>query len=565
MRYRNILSTGNAWTTIDLDRNKTTLVVGSNGAGKSTMLDAISFALYGRAFRKINKPQLVNTINKKGLLVELDFDVGATEYTIRRGIKPTVFEIWKNGDKVDQDAASRDYQSYLEQNILKLNFKSFGQIVVLGSSTFVPFMQLSSIHRREIIEDLLDIQVFTVMNLLLRDQSGQTKAELRETKYQIDLTEERIATAKQHSEQMRQLREQEVKALRERCAQYNDTIETDMRGIDANLRRIAALNNEIDDLVDVQKQLKRLSDVGKEISTRIGRLQREIEFYDQHDTCPTCQQDLDKMFKQSRVSSRMDLVSQFTEKNQQVRDKLDRLQQRMVQINNVQQQINSIQSDNIATQSRIQVNQDAIRSVERDLNRAQNEIEVTTEDKIREFGQQLDQHTQHHRQLAFDDEINGIVSSLLKDGGIKTQIIRQYVPVMNKLINKYLAAMDFFVQFELDENFDERILSRYRDEFSYSSFSEGEKLRIDLALMFTWRAVSRMRNSVSTNLLIMDEIMDSSLDDAGTEDFLGLITDLAEDSNVFIISHKGDTLKDKFDHVIEFKKIRNFSQISEGN
>lgn len=563
VRYKNILSTGNTWTTINLDTNKSTLIIGENGAGKSTMLDAICFALYGKPFRKINKPQLLNSINQKELEVDLLFQVGKNEYRIRRGIKPNIFEIWKNNELLNQDAAARDYQAYLEQSVLKMNFKSFGQIVVLGSSTFVPFMQLPAQHRREVIEDLLDIQIFSTMNNLLKDKIVNNKTEFQENKYQIDLVSDRIKSAKDHNDSIRKIKTTEVSRIKEKVKEQLDYITKEEESIEAALTSLDALMFSIGDKKDVKKKFDDLNDLDRKLDVKKSQLSKEMQFYENHDNCPTCKQGIEHEFKHETIQSHTKKYQEIEDARTNINERRLVVEQRLLEISDVEDEISEQNLKTSEHRANIKLSKSILAGFKKELMDAEKEVEAVDTSKISELEKVLKDHHDRQTQLSTDRETLSIVGSMLKDGGIKTRIIKQYVPVMNKLINKYLSAMDFFVQFELDEAFNETIKSRFRDVFSYGSFSEGEKLRIDLALLFTWRAVSKLRNSVSTNLLIMDEIMDSSLDNAGTEEFLKIINELTSDSNVFIISHKGDQLYDKFEHTIRFQKHKNFSRIAE--
>jgi len=563
VRYKNILSTGNTFTEVQLNRSKSTLIIGDNGAGKSTMLDALTFALYGKPFRNIKKNQLVNSVNGKGLEVEARFSIGGNKYLIIRGIKKNKFEIYKNGEMLNQDASIRDYQAYLEDTILKLNYKSFGQVVVLGSSTFVPFMQLKAGERREVIEDLLDIQIFTVMNTLLKDRLSENKTAITDIKYNIDLLNNKIVSSKKHNESIRQLREGEVDKLKEKLREQIAIVETQQEAVDSLITEVSDLTGAIADKAETKAKLKELQELDRELVTKHKALTKEVEFYHDHDNCPTCKQGIDHQFKEDTVSSHSAKTTEIEEAREQLKVKGSKLEERIDEIDGVESTIGekNIEMGEHRITSKIAMN--SCKSIKEELVGAEKEATVVDTQEIADLESEL--RTGHADQTSLFDEKEtlGVVSSMLKDGGIKTRIIKQYVPVMNKLINKYLSAMDFFVQFELDENFNETIKSRFRDVFSYSSFSEGEKLRIDLALLFTWRAVAKLRNSVSTNLLIMDEIMDSSLDTSGTEEFLKIIQDLTADSNIFIISHKGDQLFDKFHSVIRFEKVKNFSRIAQ--
>lgn len=562
VRYKNILSTGNAWTEIMLDNHKSTLIVGDNGAGKSTMLDAITFALYGKPFRKINKPQLINSINGKGLEVEVNFQISRDVYLVKRGIKPTLFEIWRNGELLNQDAAARDYQSYLEENILKMNFKSFGQVVVLGSSTFVPFMQLPASSRRDVIEDLLDIQIFTTMNSLLKDRVQVNKEEISELKYQIELVSDRISSAKEHNDSIRKMKKIEVEKIKEKVKEYLASIESEQKSIEDCNEKIDDLMATIQDKKDKKKVLKEYEDLQVKLKTKLNTLNKDKKFYENHDNCPTCKQGIDHDFKESVITEKSKMYVEVEDGLEKLLKKIKEVNDRLEVISDVEDEISAYNLTASEHRANVKLITNTLKTIKKELEDAEKSAEEIDTTKIKELSESLTSYHTKQEQLINNKEVLAVVSSMLKDGGIKTKIVKQYVPVMNKLINKYLAAMDFFVDFQLDENFNETIKSRFRDVFSYASFSEGEKLRIDLALLFTWRAVSKLRNSVSTNLLIMDEIMDSSLDNSGTEEFLKIINELTADSNIFIISHKGDQLFDKFDNVIRFEKVKNYSRMA---
>jgi len=562
VRYKNILSTGNTWTEVFLNRSKSTLIVGENGAGKSTMLDALTFALYGKPFRKINKNQLTNSVNGKGLEVEAFFSISGNNYVIKRGIKPGKFEVWKNDELLNQDAAARDYQTYLEEQILKLNYKSFGQVVVLGSSTFIPFMQLKAGERRDIIEDLLDIQIFTTMNTLLKDKVSENKAEITDIKYQIDLVENKIDSAKSHNASIRKIKETEVGKLKDKLKEQVVFVEEQQALMDTLLDEIEELNSSITDKADQKKKLAEFQELNHDLTTRLNKLRKDVEFYQKHDNCPTCKQGIEHEFKEETIESSRATAAEIETAKGEIGHKSVVVETRLAEIDQVEDTMSEKNISVSEHRANVKIGMNTCKSIKKELDGAQQEVEEIDTSDIKKLEGDLNDYHSKQNELFDHKETLSVVASMLKDGGIKTRIIKQYVPVMNKLINKYLSAMDFFVQFELDENFNETIKSRFRDEFSYSSFSEGEKLRIDLALLFTWRAVSKLRNSVSTNLLIMDEIMDSSLDNAGTEEFLKIIEELTADSNIFIISHKGDQLFDKFHSVIKFEKVKNFSRIA---
>lgn len=562
IKWKNFLSTGNTWTEIDLCRSKSTLVVGENGAGKSTMLDAISFALYGKPFRKINKNQLINSVNKKNLEVEIAFNIGEANYVLKRGIKPNLFEIWKNGELVNQDAALRDYQAYFEQSILKMNFKSFSQIVVLGSSTFVPFMQLSAANRREVIEDLLDIQVFSTMATLLKEKVQKNKTELLDCKYQVDLCEQKIESAKDHSAEIRRMKSIEVDKIKLKVSEILARIEEEERYIDAIEKIIQVCVDDTNDRQSVEKKREELMSMKRKIDFRKDAIIKEMTFFEDHDNCPTCKQGIDHDFKGETVESHMAKLEEIKAGQDKLDGKLAEVEERLRQIAEVDKQANSATLKAGEHRGNIRSSKSQLAGFKQDLISAEKEVEEVDSKKLVEMIDQLSALNDKLSDLSFHKETLTVATSILKDGGIKTRIIKQYVPVINKLVNKYLSALEFFVDFNLDEQFNETIKSRFRDEFSYGSFSEGEKMRIDLSLMFTWRAVSRLRNSVSTNLLIMDEVFDSSLDQTGTDEFLKIIQELTADSNVFIISHKGEVLQDKFESTLSFVKEKGFSQLA---
>jgi DNA repair exonuclease SbcCD ATPase subunit len=564
IRWKNFLSTGQAWTEMDLERHKSTLVIGDNGAGKSTFLDALSYGLYGKPFRRINKPQLINTINRKDLQVEVLFKIGKHNYLVKRGMKPNKFEIWQNDTMINQDAAARDYQDYLEKHILKLTHKSFSQIVVLGSSTFVPFMQLSSMHRREVIEDLLDLQIFSLMNTLLKDRLQENDETLRECGYRLKIIGEKIKLTKDHIADLEADNVNRVNGtkliIKENTAEINA-----LKGSASEYEeKVAILQKEISDLNSVRERYEKLKTIRVKLNSKLAEYKKEISFFENHDNCPTCNQDIDQEFKCETVSDKESKLKETIGGIDQLQLELEKAEQRISEITDIQLDIQSNQTS--ITEKTWQINN--LINVNAKLTEEIESLTGTTKSKNKEektlekFEKEFEVGEKAKINLINNRNTLGVVSFILKDTGIKTRIIKQYVPIMNKLINKYLAAMDFFVQFELDENFNETIKSRYRDEFSYASFSEGEKMRIDLALLFTWRTVAKIRNSASTNLLIMDEVFDSSLDTTGTDEFLKILNELTSDTNVFIISHKGDQLIDKFNNVIKFEKHKNFSRIA---
>ena len=562
VRWKNLLSTGSAFTEILLDRNTNTLVVGENGAGKSSVLDALCFVLYGKPFRKIKKDQLINSINGREVVVEIEFEIYSKQYKIIRGIKPTIFEIYQNGVLLDQDAASRDYQEYLEKNILRMNMKSFTQIVILGSSSFVPFMQLPAGVRREVIEDLLDIRIFSTMSVLLKDRISGNKDNILTNKNDIqnstDILELHEKQKKKNSE-----KKNEIVAL------AIDRISELQSNIDRVNGEITIVQNEIDDLLisiqDESKVIKRISKIElleSDLESTKTKAKKTIKFYEEHDNCPTCTQTIDASIKSTKIFEKQSTLDKISDALIVLGKELSQTQNRQQEISEVNRNIkgkerritNDLSASVLADQREIAILQKQISDTTADK-------ETETDVKIDEIQKRLDELKLTKDLLLHKKELYELAGIILRDGGIKSRIIKQYIPIMNSLINKYLAAMDFFVKFQLDESFEETILSRHRDNFTYDSFSEGEKMRIDLALLFTWRTIARMKNSANTNLLILDEVFDASLDANGCEEFLKLIHSL-EDANVFVISHKGDIMQDKFRSTIKFEKHKNFSRIS---
>lgn len=564
LRYQNLLSTGNQFTELDLNRSRSTLIVGENGAGKSTFIEALTYVLYGKPYRNINKPQLLNSITGKGLLVEVEFSIGKKDYLIRRGIKPNIFEIYQNGQMLNQNAGTRDDQEFLEKSILKLNFKSFSQIVVLGSANYVPFMQLPAMQRRAVVEDLLDIQIFSVMNSLLKDKINSNRDDLQGIDYKINLCEQKIDLHTKHIDALKLNNDDLIQQKNVKIAEYEKSIQTHRMAIDEMMVKVDDLNKQVADQNKVETRKTKLVQMESSLEDRIRKLNKEIQFFHDHDNCPTCKQGIDHDFKNKTLEVRSNKKVEIQSALTQIEDQIATAQQRIEFINQTNEVIQQYNSS-------IQSNNQQIVFYQRYITELNNEIKELIEqgnkidtdlDDSEKYKKELDGYKRSKETLTKQKSIYEVAAHMLKDSGIKTKIIKQYVPVMNKLIAKYLATLDFFIDFTLDESFNETIKSRYRDEFSYASFSEGEKLRIDLALMFTWRAIAKLRNSASTNLLIMDEIFDSSLDAAGTEEFFKILESLTDNTNTFIISHKGDQLFDRFESVIKFEKHSNFSRIA---
>lgn len=563
IRYKNLLSTGNSFTEIALDRNHSTLIVGDNGAGKSSILDALSFALYSKPFRKVNKGLLVNSINGKGLLVELEFQIGKKEYLIRRGIKPNVFEVFQNGELINQHADSKDHQEHLEKNILKLNHKSFSQIVVLGSASFVPFMQLTAQNRREVIEDLLDIEIFSTMNTLLKEKIQTNKSSIIDTDHELKLNSEKIEMIKKHINTIKTNNEELIKQKEEKIVELKRQIDEANTNITTTTATIDEYQESISDSTKVDNRLAKLRTLNSQLDSKLHKLEKEIEFFQEHDDCPTCRQGIQHEHKQEIVNNDNQMLADVQKAKQKLEKELEEVSTRLSEITETNKKIlelnRKVSNYNIEIQT-LNTFIDGIKKEIASILEDKTIVEDNSEE-LKEVKAKLKEAIEQKEELVKDRQVLDVAALLLRDSGIKTRIIKQYVPIMNKLINKYLAAMDFFVNFELNESFEEKIKSRFRDEFTYDSFSEGEKMRIDLSLLFTWRAIAKLRNSASTNLLIMDEVFDSSLDGAGTEEFLKILETLTNDTNVFIISHKGDQLFDKFAHVIKFEKHKNFSRI----
>jgi len=562
IKYKNLLSSGNSWSEVRLDHHRTTLISGTNGSGKSTLLDAIVFALYGRAFRKINKGQLINTINAREAEVEITFSVGSNNYLIRRGIKPNLFEIWKDNVMINQDAASKDYQAYLEQNILNLNYKSFNQIVILGSATYVPFMELPAYARREIIEDLLDIQVFSTMNTLLKDRVSGNKESITENSYQMDLMESKLSSAKEHNASIRKIREDEVEKIREKMAVHIKEIEDAKVVINEQEGVLQTVLDDVKDKPEMKAKSEKAKSLRRDIESQVRSHQQELSFYQDHDDCPTCKQGIEHEFKAGIISEKDTKLSELETGLKQLAEKAKVYEDRLESISVLEDQMRNINLGIGDQRATIKVAKNALVSYKNELVSAEEQVEAVDTTKLQEISDKL-KSTEVEQQDLFDDrEVLTVVQAMLRDGGIKTRIIRQYIPIMNKLINKYLGSFELFVDFQLDENFNEVIKSRFRDAFSYASFSEGEKLRITLAIMLAWRSVAKLRNSVSTNLLLLDETLDGALDGVGIESLIDTLHNLNADDNIFVISHRGHQFGDKFDNHIRFQKIRNFSEIT---
>lgn len=567
IKWKNFLSTGNNFTKINLNTHNKTLIVGENGAGKSTILDALCFSLFNKPFRKINKPQLVNTVNLADCVVEVEFSIGKIDWKIKRGMRPTVFEIYKDGKILDQSASSADQQKWLEQNVLKLNYKSFTQIVVLGSSTFIPFMQLPAAGRREVIEDILDIRIFSTMNSILKDRFKENKEALSDIDYSISILKEKVEVQKRFIVDLKKQSEENVVLWEEEIANMQQDIESNQLELEKHMVEIDTMTKQMNAYPNPQKELGKLNEFYIKFKSKIKDMEKEINFLTSNDTCPTCNQDITENFRELNVNKNKQNIKKLDDALLDIKSKQTTLNESLTQRNSIQKNINQSQNkinncfstinwkkDKVKdTQDKIQSLKDNTDNVDRERDKMKTLIEQGK-------GQEL-----QRRQIAKRSTELKIVADILKDGGVKSTIIRKYLPVMNTLINKHLQELEFYVNFNLDDTFNETIKSRFRDEFSYASFSEGEKMRIDLALLFTWREVAKLKNSVNTNILILDEIFDSSLDSNGTTDFINILRTVTDGNNVFVISHKEDMLHDKFDNVIQFKKVKNFSKPSQTN
>ena len=563
VRWKNLLSTGNSLTEIKLNKSPNTLIIGHNGAGKSTILDALCFGLFGKPFRKINKPNLLNSINQQKGIVEIEFTIGKKKYKIVRGIKPNVFEIYVDNVLLNQDAAARDYQEVLEKQILKLNYKSFTQVVILGSASFVPFMQLSPGDRRNIIEDLLDIQIFSTMNSLLKEKFSTNKDELTKVKYDINLVQEKISLQLANIEEHKKNNRAEVERKQEEIEESQAQIDKISKDVELIQKHINALQTKVLDKSKLEAKSKEYLQIESKLESKLKRLKKDETFYHENDNCPTCKQSIPAEFKATQLSSITTIKDEVDNAVSQIETRIESLSESLGKMQKILENISKHQNEILKHNTNITATNKYIGKLNKEIAELQSKSDTSEQDneKLNEFKTELDRCKKEYDVLFVEKQYMDFASTLLKDTGIKTKIIKQYLPIMNKLINKYLKAMDFFVNFNIDENFEETIKSRHRDEFSYANFSEGEKMRIDLALLFTWRQIAKLKNSVSTNLLILDEVFDSSLDTVGTEEFLKLIHEMGNDTNVFVISHKGDQLFDKFRSVIKFQKVNNFSQV----
>jgi len=562
IRWKNFLSTGNQYTEVDFTENKTNLIVGTNGAGKSTVLDALTFSLFGKPFRKINKPQLINSVNEKDCRVEVEFSIGNIEWKVIRGIKPALFEIWRNDTALDQSSAALDQQKWLEQNVLKMNYKSFTQIVILGSSTFVPFMQLSAAHRREVIEDLLDIKIFSSMNMVIKEKIRQAKEDIKVLELKKESLLDKVKMQQSFIEELENRGKESIEGNKKKIFNLDEEIE---QYLNENTSLEEPLREHIrdqDKLVGYAEKLRKLGNLKGKISQKVSTITKEHKFFTENTVCPTCTQSIEETFRINRIndaqSKAKELQSGYKELEEAIKEEEERERQFTTLSKEISKLTNGISQNNIK-----------IHGLRRQIRNLEQEIQVLTEnlanrnsehEKLESFKDNL--KTTYDELSSKKDTINyyDFSYSLLKDGGVKSKIIKKYLPLINQQVNRYLQMMDFYINFTLDEEFNETVQSPIHEDFSYASFSEGEKMRIDLALLFTWREVARMKNSVNTNLLIMDEVFDSSLDGFGTEEFLKIIRYVIKDANIFVISHKTG-LEDRFESVIRFEKVKGFSHM----
>jgi len=561
-RWKNFLSTGNTFTEIQLDRSPTTLIIGENGAGKSTILDVLCFGLFGKPFRSINKNQLVNSVNNSSTMIEIEFSIGTRDYKVIRGIKPNKFEIYQNGKMMNLEANVRDYQKILEQQILKLNYRSFTQVVILGSSTFVPFMQLKARHRREVVEEILDIQIFSIMNLLARQKIKSLTEEIREVDYSYDITAEKIELQENYIEDIKKNKDNIIEEKRTTISKNDEEISNRLiQKMDFETQNELFLEDMSGEKITTDKRDK-LKDIQFSIKDKHNRGETLINFFKNNDDCPTCQQHIDIDFKQKSIDDKTKEVKDLSEGLIKMKEEMDKVETKIKEYRSTSKKI---QKNNLSLAELTS----SVTELEKFNTKLQTEIETllsgnvsdADKEKLETLKNDFEKIDNQRKDLKEEKAYIDAIRMILQDTGIKTKIIKQYLPIMNKLINTYLTSMEFYVNFTLNENFEETIKSRFRDEFTYSSFSEGEKMRIDLALLFTWRAIAKMKNSANTNLLILDEIFDSSLDGTGTDEFLKILNTLGGE-NVFVISHKQDALADKFRQTIRFVKEKNFSHVA---
>jgi len=562
IRWKNFLSTGNQYTEIDFEKNSTTLIIGSNGAGKSTVLDALTFSLYGKPFRKINKPQLPNSVNEKDCRVEVEFTVNNIQWKVVRGIKPNIFEIHRNDSLLDQDSASLDQQKWLEKNVLKMNYKSFTQIVILGSSTFVPFMQLTTSNRREVIEDLLDIKIFSSMGIVIKEKIRSLKEDLKVLELKKETLNDKVSMQKDFIEELENRGNANINANKEKITNLDSEIGNYLEeNIDIS-NKVSLLEKQLNDYVGATEKLRKLGNLKGKISQKVSTITKEHKFFTENTVCPTCTQSIEEDFRINKVNDAQDKAKELQSGYKELEEAIKEEEERERQFTTLSKEISKLTNEISQNNTRISGCQRQIRNLESEVQKLTDQLanRNTEHDKLETFKDNL--KTTYDELATKKDTINyyDFAYSLLKDGGVKSKIIKKYLPLINQQVNRYLQMMDFYINFTLDEEFNETVQSPIHEDFSYASFSEGEKMRIDLSLLFTWREVARMKNSVNTNLLIMDEVFDSSLDGFGTQEFIKIIRYVIQDANIFVISHKTG-LEDRFESVLKFEKIKGFSRM----
>lgn len=562
IRYKNFLSSGNQFTEIDFQQHHTNLIIGTNGAGKSTMLDALTFVLFNKPFRKINKPQLANATNERDCLVEIEFSVNSRDYLVRRGIKPNIFDIEVNGNPLHKEADDRANQRILEESILKVNYKSFTQIVILGSSTFVPFMQLTTTNRREVIEDLLDIRIFSAMNNLIKDSIRTRKEQIKSLDIKKDNLKDKMNMQQEFINELESRGNANIKSNSDKITKLDSEVEVYMRDnavIEEDIHKFA---KEQEDVTGAREKLSKLNNLKGKISQKVATITKEHKFFTENTVCPTCTQDIEEEFRVNRIGDVQNKAKELKEGYEELENTIKLEQEREHQFNSLSKEITKLTHGISQNNTRISLNQRQIRDLEHEIQTITSNLQNrnTENEKLEQFKDNLQKTIEYLSDKKQEIVHYDFAYSLLKDDGVKTKIIKKYLPFINQQVNRYLQMMDFYINFKLDEEFGETIESPIHENFSYSSFSEGEKMRVDLALLFTWREVARLKNSVNTNLLIMDEVFDSSLDGFGTEEFLKIIRYVIKDANIFVISHKSD-LHDKFQSVIRFEKVKGFSRM----
>tara|TARA_A100001201_G_scaffold2342_2_gene5840 strand:- start:18433 stop:20142 length:1710 start_codon:yes stop_codon:yes gene_type:complete len=561
IRWKNLLSTGNHYTEVELNKDSTTLIIGTNGAGKSTILDALCFVLYGKAFRKINKNQLINTTNEKGTLVEIEFSVNQVDWKVERGIKPNLFKIYRNGEELDQKASANDQQKWLEQNVLKMNHKSFSQIVILGSSTFVPFMQLPTSSRREVVEDLLDIKIFSSMNMLIKDKIRGIREDIRVLELRKDSLSDKVQMQKNFIEELENRSHLDIETKKDRINQIQDTTEGLMNRNEKLSGEMSDLQEKLKEYEGSSKRLREFGNFKGKISQKISTHIKDHKFFNENTVCPTCEQDIEESFRVNRMEDSHNKAKELQKEYEQLLNVIKEEELRESLFKQTSGDISTLLNDISKNNTQISGYQRRIKELESEIQTLTKQLEDRNSEhkKLEEYRETLQGTYEELGKKREDISYYDFTYNLLKDGGVKTKIIKKYLPLINKSVNKYLQMMEFYINFTLDSEFNETIESPIHEDFSYSSFSEGEKMRIDLALLFTWREVARFKNSVNTNLLIMDEVFDSSLDGFGTDEFLKIIRYQITDANIFVISHKSG-MEDKFQEVIKFEKCKGFSR-----